>query len=161
MYCERPYHFACMGQQVDSISGNIFPFSFHAVEDYGIWDKKYIYCSHVECNTSNSSDHSLPAGFTLSREATHSQTMRLLKLEGEHEGLVILIQVNVCTLHKLDVHVGIKSLQSTAASGQRKHFGRNLNKIKTGHSAALPKLYCSNLNLVWFCPCFQYNFSLC
>lgn len=66
--------------------------------------------------------------------------MRLLKLEGEHEGLVILIQVNVCTLHKLDVHVAIKSLQSTAASGQRKHFGRNLNNIKTGHSAALPKL---------------------
>lgn len=66
--------------------------------------------------------------------------MRLLKLEGGHEGLVILIQVNVCTLHKLDVHVGIKSLQCTAASGQRKHFGRNLNNMNTGHSAVLPHL---------------------
>lgn len=26
MYCERPYYFACTGQQVDSISRNIFPF---------------------------------------------------------------------------------------------------------------------------------------
>lgn len=26
MYCERPYYFACTGQQIDSISGNVFPF---------------------------------------------------------------------------------------------------------------------------------------